>query len=243
MAISEKTVELNVSRTVVEKLRRFHQIQAYALGTTQTEEQMFGLDVEVTDGLWSAGCIQYKRLYRPSAGVWRWNLNRTTSRDQHSLLCTLQQAGFPVFYCFPKFDSEAELRQWTPPPLWTEVWWIPPMDLTVPAPVDDHHHLILDAAGKWTIHSGNGTPLRLTPTSFNAVEIALVQAVQGNATLSVLKETINDFAQKSWVKYQKTRPARVAKTGGEDVSAAHGAYFGNLLQGLGLMALGKKRQD
>lgn len=242
MPISEKTVELNVSRTVVEKMRRFHQIQAYALGTTQSEEQMFGLDVEVTDGSWSGGCIQYKRLYRSATGESRWNLNRTTNRDQHSLLCLLQQAGFPVFYCFPKFDTESELRQWTPPPLWTQVWWIRPKDLLVPPPVNDHHHLILDAAGKkWTIHSERGKLLDLPNTSFDEVEAEFVEAVAGAgaSTLAQLKRKINRFAQDSWKTHQEKSQQRNALS---DASARN-AYFGDLLQGLSLMALGKSQDS
>lgn len=55
MPISEKTVELNVSRTIVEKIRRIHQRQVYALGATQSQEAAFGFDIEVTDGAWTAG--------------------------------------------------------------------------------------------------------------------------------------------------------------------------------------------
>ena len=241
MPISEKTVELNVSRAVVEKMRRYHQIRTYSLGTSQTEEQMFGLDVEITDGTWSGGCIQYKRLKKTTAGD-RWDLNHTTNRDQQSLLCTLQKAGFPVYYCLPKFDDESVLQRWSPPPIWEEVWWIPPLSLKVPKPVNDHHHLLLrttiapgakKATKTWWIYSENGLQLKLVPTPFEEVEAAFMKSLGSNATLGNLKSIVTNFAAESWHQYREKTALRLPEKGLEKLK---GAYFSNLLEGLGFMA-------
>jgi len=110
------------------------------------------------------------------------------------------------------------------------------MDLLVPSPVDDHHHLILDAAGKkWTIHSEEGTPLDLPRTAFDVLETAFVEAVKGQSTLAQLKGRINEFAETSWKNYKDKSPQRDAA----NEASARNAYFGDLLQGLGVMALGK----
>lgn len=238
MAISEKTVELNVSRSVVNRMRRKYKVKAYALGTTQGEEQMFGLDVEVTDGTWSAGCIQYKRLYKmatPAPGVSRWNLNRTKGRDQHTLLCELEAAGYPVFYCFPKFDDEAPLGD-SLPPLWKRVWWIRPSALVVPAPIDKHHHLTRDSAGTWLMYSSTGTPFELEPTSFEEVVNQLLGYRNSPQKLSQLKEQINNLSLKSWKKH---RSNGVNKLTDAEVESEKAEYFADLWRGMNLLVLAK----
>lgn len=165
MPVSEKTVELNISRVVIEKCRRLHQRPAYSMGLTQAEEAAIGADVfiEAEPG-WVGGFIQYKAMHRQASGNLRWNLNRTQNRDQHSLLCALESAGYPTFYCLPMFDDASEIAAWTPPPLWTKVAWMSPNAMNVPAPVDDHHHVECVPATpsnpqQWNIYSDNPTPI------------------------------------------------------------------------------------
>jgi hypothetical protein len=191
MPISEKTVELNVSRTVVEKLRRFHQRQVYALGATQAQEAAFGFDVEVTDGLWSAGVIQYKRLYVEPKGVHLWHLNRTAARDQHSLLLTLEAAGFLVLYCFPKFDDENTLRRWTPPSLWSQVWWVKPSSIPVPDPVDTFHKVRRTPSGVWTVSSEKPVEFDDPSTDFDVEFSHRLASRSDKHTLRELKAKLN----------------------------------------------------
>lgn len=241
MPISEKTVELNVSRTVIEKCRRFHQIQAYAVGATQAQEAKFGFDVEVTDGAWAGGFIQYKKLYKSASGIKKWNLNRTSNRDQHSLLLMLEASGIPVFYCLPDFDTESELRQWTPPPLWTQVWWVKPSSIAVPAPIDEHHHVTLDPSGVWKVFSENGEEFDPGDTSFDAVEQAWFRDKNRDVSLKSIKQLVNKEVDRRWRAIEDMRTGLVSQEsrrsdGTIRPNRAQARYMGNLLQGLGLIA-------
>jgi len=232
MPISEKTVELNVSRTVIEKMRRTHQINAYSIGATQAQEKQFGFDVMSTDGFWCGGLIQYKRKYAMTGGVDRWNLNRTTHRDQHSLLCALENAGFPVFYCFPKFDSELALRQWTPPSLWKQVWWVRPMAINVPAPVDDHHHVTYNnMTGVWQVFSESGEEFDPGDVGFSVLEERLLALNRETHSLARLKETTERLIAERWIQLQKDPVSDERRR-----RQLLGTYMGNVLRGLGLIA-------
>lgn len=194
MGISEKTVELNVSRVVIEKCRRTHRRPAYAMGLTQDQEATMGADVFVEDATgWTGGFIQYKAMHRQATGAMRWNLNRTTHRDQHSLLCILEDAGYPVFYCFPKFDHAAAVSAWTPPSLWEEVFWVRPNAIKVPSPVDTHHHVEYSTAGVWTVASEEprGIPEEAF-VSFEQVEAELLDRPIRGALSSLLRAVAKD---------------------------------------------------
>lgn len=228
MPISEKTVELNVSRTVVEKMRRIHQRQVYALGATQAEEAAFGFDVEVTDGAWTGGVIQYKRLYAQPSGGHRWHLNRTTARDQHSLLLALENAGFLVLYCFPKFDDESTLRRWTPPSLWSQVWWVKPSSIPVPAPIDAHHDVERTTSGTWKVYSADPVEFEDPSTSLDDVFLNPMADREKQHSLERLKKRINEevLARSEKVKGRANlRPRR---------------YFTSTLSGTQVIGLGPK---
>ena len=230
MAITEKTVEQNVSRTIVEKMRRTHQINAYAIGASQAQETQLGYDVLTTDGSWCGGYIQYKRLHA-NGTVHRWNLNRTTHKDQHSLLLQLEAAGFPVFYCFPKFDSELALRQWTPPSLWSQVWWVRPSTIPVPAPVDTHHHVTFNTtSGIWQVFSDHGKRFDPGPTDFSGVEKRLLGLDVETHSLARLKEVTQKLLQARWRGLSNASDA--AK---EDVRG-RARYASNVMRELGLLA-------
>ena len=240
MPISEKTVELNVTRTIIEKMRRTHQINAYAIGATQAQEQQFGFDVLATDGSWCGGFIQYKRLYA-NGKIHRWNLNRTKYRDQHSILCAVEALGFPVFYCFPKFDSETTLRQWTPPSLWSQVWWIRPSAIPVPAPVNAHHHVTYDnATGVWQVHSDDGTEFDPGSAEFSLVEELLLDLDVETHSLERLKGSIRELMESRWKDVsQPTQTDANRNTRGLT------SYMSNVSRGLGLIAfqLGENREE
>lgn len=249
MPISEKTVELNVSRTIIEKCRRYHQMQAYSLGATQTEEATFGFDIEVTDGAWSGGFIQYKRLYRLSSGVKRWNLNRTAHRDQHSLLLLLEQSGIPVYYCFPDFDDEATIKQWTPPSLWKQVWWVKPSSIPVPPPIDAHHHVTLDLSGNWQVHSDNPISFDPEDTSFESVERAWFGNKNENYSLEKIKNKINEFIENRWEIIGKNSIfSNVIADESYDFAdakffSAKGMYMGNLMRGLEILSFQRLEEN
>ncbi|MFE8645427.1 hypothetical protein ACFX58_10125 [Sphingomonas sp. NCPPB 2930] len=239
MAISEKTVELNISRTVIEKMRRYHQIKAYALGATQAQESMFGFDIEITDGAWSGGFVQYKRLHHVAGGFKRWNLNRTTHRDQHSLLLWIEATGIPVFYCLPNFDSEIELRRWTPPPLWTQAWWIKPSDIPVPPPIDKYHHLTLSPAGIWKVHSDEGKAFDPGLASFKSLEENWFDRLDKDIDLATIKTKLNKEIYRRWELINSDRLSSQSKS--EKIERAeHGRYMGNILQGLGLISYSRE---
>lgn len=226
MAISEKTVELNVSRTVVEKMRRIHQRQVYALGATQSEEAAFGFDVEVTDGAWTAGVIQYKRLYAQPGGSHRWHLNRTTARDQHSLLLALEAAGFLVLYCFPKFDDETTLRKWTPPSLWSQVWWVKPSSIPVPTPIDTHHDVERTRSGVWNVYSDEPVEFEDPSTSFDDVFLRPMAQRGQDQSLEQLKKTVNAEVLARSVRLKVAPSLRPRR------------YFTSTLSGMQLIGLG-----
>lgn len=230
MAITEKTVELNVSRTVVEKMRRTHRINAYAIGASQAQEAQLGYDVLMTDGLWCGGYIQYKRLH-VIGGIHRWNLNRTTHKDQHSLLLQLEANGFPVFYCFPKFDSEVALRQWTPPSLWSQVWWVRPSSIQVPTPVNAHHHVTHDpATGQWQVFSDVGKEFTPEPADFLGVETQLLGLDIETHSLARLKEVTRELLDARWSDI--TSRSDASKGG----ARARSQYASNVMRETGLIA-------
>lgn len=189
MGISEKTVELNVSRVVIEKCRRTHQRPAYAMGLTQDQEAGIGADVFIEDASgWTGGFIQYKAMHRQATGAMRWNLNRTTHKNQHSLLCILEDADYPVFYCFPKFDHAGAVSAWTPPSLLEEVFWVRPNAINVPAIVDAHHHVEYSSAGAWTVASEEPREIPSNAfVSFEQVEAELLHRPIGGALRSLLR--------------------------------------------------------
>ncbi|MFV8598609.1 hypothetical protein [Ralstonia pseudosolanacearum] len=230
MAITEKTVELNVSRTVVEKMRRTHRINAYAIGASQAQEAQFGFDVLMTDGSWCGGYIQYKRLYA-NGSIHRWNLNRTKHKDQHSLLLQLEASGFPVFYCFPKFDSEVTLRRWTPPSLWSQVWWVRPSSIQVPSPVDAHHHVTHNpATGQWQVFSDVGKEFTPEPADFLGVETQLLELNIETHSLARLKEVTRKLLDARWSAIANLSDAS------KDDSRARARYASNVMRETGLIA-------
>jgi hypothetical protein len=221
---------LNVSRTIIEKMRQTHQINAYAIGATQAQEQQFGFDVLATDGAWCGGFIQYKRLY-VSGNVHRWNLNRTKYRDQHTILCAVEAMGFPVFYCFPKFDSEATLRRWTPPSLWSQVWWVRPSAIPVPAPVDKHHHVTFNtASGIWQVFSDEGVEFDPGDAEFFQVENQLLALDVGTHSLEKLKKGVREIMTTRW--------HTITESPREEAESDRGlrGYTSNVSRGLGLIA-------
>lgn len=227
MPISEKTVELNVSRTVVEKMRRTHRRNVYSLGATQAEESAFGFDVEVTDGAWSAGIIQYKRLYVQPSGAHRWHLNRTVARDQHSLLLVLEAAGFPVLYCFPAFDDEGPLRAWTPPSLWSRVWWVKPSSIPIPAPIDSHHEVERTASGVWNVYSDEPLQFESPVTSINESFLSPMAEGREEHSLLSLKRTVNREIER--------RSQQVGVSAEQRVST----YFKSTFSGMQFLVAGK----
>lgn len=179
-------------------MRRTNQINAYALGASQGQEKEFGFDVLATDGSWLGEFIQYKRLYVNGINH-RWNLNRTTYRDQHTILCEIESLGFPVYYCFPKFDSETVLRRWTPPSLWKQVWWVKPSAIPVPKPIDAHHHVIYNTAtGAWTVHSEDHVEFDPGDTDFASVEKRLLDMNIETHSLERLKDAYRTLMTKRW---------------------------------------------
>ena len=230
MAITEKTVELNVSRTVVEKMRRTHRINAYAIGASQAQEAQLGYDVLMTDGSWCGGYIQYKRL-RVNGNIHQWDLNRTTHKDQHSLLLQLEANGFPVFYCFPKFDSELALRQWTPPSLWRQVWWFKPSSIPVPDPIDAHHHVAFNTAtGTWRVSSKVGKEFVPESTDFASVEKQLLGLDIETHSLARLKEETQRLVAARWSELANISSAR------KDDVRARSQYASGVMRDTGLIA-------
>ncbi|TFI08643.1 MULTISPECIES: hypothetical protein [unclassified Herbaspirillum] len=230
MTITEKTVELNVTRTIIEKMRRTNQMNAYAVGASQGQEKEFGFDVLATDGTWLGEFIQYKRLYVNGAKH-RWNLNRTTYRDQHTMLCALEALGFPVYYGFPKFDSETTLRQWTPPSLWRQVWWVRPSVIPVPAPIDEHHHVIYDTAtGVWTVHSEDRLEFDPGDTDFSSVEKRLLDMNTETHSLKRFKDEYRKLMTKRWDAISSV-PDRTRRTNIHSLQS----YMRNAAKGRGII--------
>src|SRR5437016_4904662 len=108
--ISEKTVELNLSRQMCEWFQFLTGLPHFVVGPTQREEGVLGYDVEFVGGV-RAVLVQFKRAY-VAGNRWTWLLNRTRSTDQHSRLQSLEQTGLIVFYAFPHFATTADLQQY-----------------------------------------------------------------------------------------------------------------------------------
>jgi hypothetical protein len=218
MRVSEKTIELNRTRVVVEKCRRTHKQPAYSIGFTQDEEaHRWGADAAIDAAGWFGGFIQYKTLHREANGTCVWKLNRTKKKDQHSLLLGVEQGQLPVFYCFPKFETDAPLRRFAPPSLWSEVWWFKPSSLGIND--DEHHEVELSAGGVWSVCSE--TPRRLPKRP--DVPFSVVEKTFRSSKLDGVGDTLRGLIAMN--------PESKATAEGEELPA----IYSDRLQGLNLL--------
>ena len=101
--ISEKTVELNLSRQIADWFQFMTLRQHFVIAPSQQDEGYLGYDVELVGGF-RVMLIQYKRAY-VTGDRWTWRLNRTRLRDQHERLQRLEANGLLVYYGFPHFAT------------------------------------------------------------------------------------------------------------------------------------------
>jgi len=105
--VNEKTLELNVSAELVEYFRIFDP-KCYLKGLTLRKEHRRGWDVRVS------GFFTFFQFKAPRVnGIF--SLNRTKSKDQHSILFNLcrGQRGI-AYYVFPYYRNENELSHFSP---------------------------------------------------------------------------------------------------------------------------------
>ena len=205
------------------------------MGLTQDEEAGIGADVFIEDANgWTGGFIQYKAMHRQPNGALRWNLNRTTHKDQHTLLCILENAGYPVFYCFPMFDDAGSISAWSPPSLYKKVTWIRPNAIGVPAPVDAHHHVecVFPPKGSkptWNVYS-------VVPTPVPGKAFATFEEVEAELLARPIKGALSAFIR---------RAARLVPAASDlppdqlaDTFEKYRQEIGDITRGLNLLAFG-----
>jgi hypothetical protein len=157
--ISEKRVELNTTAELLARLRSVTGITHTAIGPSQRQEAALGYDVSFYGSGTAAALIQYKRAY-VTGTLWTWKLNRTTSRDQHAHLQTLELLGYPVFYAFPRFATLSQLvalrRR-----LLINTAWFPPSYIQPPGGSSGYHDVTYDVStGAWQVSSPGQVDLR-----------------------------------------------------------------------------------
>lgn len=147
-AISEKTVELNLSIEIANFLFSRHGRPAFAWGPTLRQEARWGFDAAY--GLQGHFIyIQFKRAHAEGPGH-MFELNRTAARDQHRKLQMLEAAGVAVRYGLPLFTSlrhvEVNRRRLLVPP---HTAWIRPSQIPMPNGGVGHHNLHIHPGRRW----------------------------------------------------------------------------------------------
>lgn len=184
--ISEKTIELNLTLEWVNYLSNYFNRPCYAWGPSLQQEARWGFDAAIgRSGRFSY--IQFKRA-KPERGGLKYELNRTKNRDQHRLLCELEQLGFVVYYGLPLFTTIQHIaanRRSLLTPLHTA--WYPPRRITMPGGGVGHHDLHVHS-GRWFVTS---TPKDISPPDdFSKLLDQLLKSKHIELTEEVVK-TIN----------------------------------------------------
>ena len=163
--ISEKTVELNLTTEAINYAYTLTGRTHFAVGLTQAEESVFGVDVSIGGG--SALLIQYKRAYVKGT-TWTWHLNRTTKQDQHLRLQILESLGYPVYYALPYFSTLSDVQK-NRRKLLLKTFAIRPSTINpIPGPTG-HHDVRYDSiSGVFSVHS-EPSPLSSEPERLSAV--------------------------------------------------------------------------
>lgn len=103
-----------------------------------------------------------------------------------------------MLYCFPKFYDEAPLQAWTPPSLWSQVWWVRPLAIPVPAPIDTHHHVERTPAGVWNVFSDKPTKFAYPTVDFEEYFVRPLAERKREGSFRQLKKLINsELARRS----------------------------------------------
>lgn len=131
-----------------------------------------------------------------------------------------------MLYCFPKFDDEAPLQAWTPPSLWSQVWWVRPLAIPVPAPIDTHHHVERTPAGVWNVFSDKPTKFADPTVDFEEYFVRPLAERKREGSFRQLKKLIN------------SELARRSKELGGPESSRMRRYAASTLAGMQLVGLG-----
>jgi hypothetical protein len=109
--VHEKTLELNISAEVLDRVRRQYP-NAYLIGMTQERENRSGVDSAIQSVRRFLGAIQYKAAYRPrEPGDYRFSFSAKQLEHLHSLALR-----FPgrVSYYLPMVNTRDDLRLGSP---------------------------------------------------------------------------------------------------------------------------------
>lgn len=162
--ISEKTVELNLTTELVNKIYKATGNRPYILAPSQRQEGTLGYDVALGQTQGQGVLIQYKRAYVNTPNKYEFHLNRTATRDQHQRLQVLESLGIPVFYAFPIFHLPAEVIQYRRY-LLVHTKFVRPSRIRPVGGPTGHHDVIYDSdVNKWTVHSSQGSPIEVIET-------------------------------------------------------------------------------
>ena len=147
-SISEKTVELNLTVEVVNRLSFMFNYPAFAWGPTLRQEARWGFDA-ATGVSGRFIYLQFKRAYVDGAGH-VFQLNRTAAKDQHKKLLALEAAGCAVRYALPRFTTlsfiASNRRRLLVPP---RTAWIAPSQVPMPNGGIGHDDLHIHPGRRW----------------------------------------------------------------------------------------------
>jgi hypothetical protein len=146
--ISEKTVELNLSIEIVNFLFSRQNRPAFAWGPTLRQEARWGFDAAY--GLQGQFIyVQFKRAHSEGPGH-LFQLNRTTARDQHQKLQTLEASGLSVRYALPRFTTMAHIEMHRRRLLLPQhTAWLRPSQIPMPNSGVGHHDLHIHPTRRW----------------------------------------------------------------------------------------------
>lgn len=126
--LNEKTLELNLTKEILEICREFDQ-HAFAFGTTLRQESQYGYDSRILGNIpqfWRGSVFQYKKAKKSmrtlsGESVFAFQINNNTYRDQHAILHRFTGGRRNIgLYVLPAFTTLRELNNFLPDLLnWT----------------------------------------------------------------------------------------------------------------------------
>lgn len=154
--LTEKTLELNVLKNVLEDIQRTISHTAYLYGFSLKHESRTGLDANIrVRGNPLMLALQFKKAIRRRGSVYVFRFNNNTYYDQHNMLYLtswLTRSRSSVFYALPAYADINELSR-SSPNFHVNTYLLNPLHV---GPINDgrSHYIIADVSSRTcVIHS------------------------------------------------------------------------------------------
>jgi len=154
--LTEKTLELNVLKNMLEDIQKNFSSTAYLYGFSLRHESATGMDASIrVPGNPSMLALQFKKAVNKNGPIYVFNFNNNVYRDQHNMLylSALFTSHPPsIFYALPAFADINELSRSSPNFL-ARTYLLNPLSI---GPINDRriHSMVADTLSRTcVIHS------------------------------------------------------------------------------------------